>query len=117
MAGKEKSHRRSPCALACSLDIFGDKWTLLIVRDLMRGCAHFKEFEQSPEGIATNILSNRLARLVDHGLVERLPSPERAGRETYHLTPKGDALRPVLEAIVEWGKAQMPGAGVFLEGV
>ncbi|MEM0968636.1 MAG: helix-turn-helix domain-containing protein [Verrucomicrobiota bacterium] len=108
---------RSRCALACSLDIFGDKWTLLVIRDLFRGCSHFKEFQSSPEGIATNILSNRLSRLVDHGLAEKFPSSLHPGREAYRLTPKGQTLEPVLSAILEWGKAHIPGSGAFLEDV
>jgi len=108
---------RSPCALASSLDIFGDKWTLLIVRDLFRGCAHFKDFQASPEGIATNILSNRLNRLMEHQLVEKFPSKIIPGRDAYRLTPKGRSLEPVLYTILDWGKANIPGTGAFLSDV
>ncbi|MGB0371602.1 MAG: winged helix-turn-helix transcriptional regulator [Opitutales bacterium] len=108
---------RSKCALASSLDIFGDKWTLLVIRDLLRGCSHFKDFESSPEKIATNILSNRLGRLLEHGLVEKYPSPRIAGRDAYRLTAKGESLEPVLKEVLDWGKANIPGTGAFLNDV
>jgi len=73
-------NRRSVCPVACTLDLFGDKWTLLIVRDLLSGKSHFKEFLASPEKIATNILAERLARLASNGLIERYPSSDVAGR-------------------------------------
>ncbi len=69
------SQKRSVCPIACTLDIIGDKWTLLVVRDLLLGRSHFKQFLASPEGIATNILANRLNRLVSHGIAEQFPSP------------------------------------------
>src|SRR5689334_11058964 len=65
---KTKVVRRSDCAVACTLDIVGDRWTLLVVRDLLRGCRYFDEFLRSPEGIATNILSARLRALCEQGL-------------------------------------------------
>ena len=105
---------RSKCALASSLDIFGDKWTLLVVRDLLRGCSHFKDFEASPEGIATNILSNRLSRLVSYGIAEKFPSPKIRGRDAYRLTGKGRELEPILKSIFDWGKENIPGTGAFL---
>jgi DNA-binding HxlR family transcriptional regulator len=73
--------------VACTLDILGDRWTLLVVRDLMLGRTRFKDFSASPEGIPTNILTDRLERLVRHGIAER----------------KGEALRPVLRAMKDWG--------------
>ena len=79
--------------VACALDLFGDKWTLLIVRDLLIGKSYFKELLASPEKIATNILAERLARLASNGLVERYPSSDIAGREAYRLTKKGRSLR------------------------
>ena len=108
---------RSKCALASSLDIFGDKWTLLIIRDLFRGCAHFKEFEASPEKIATNILSNRLARLLEHEMVEKYPSEKIPGRDAYRLTEKGRSLGPVLETMAQWGIANIKGTRKFLSEV
>jgi DNA-binding HxlR family transcriptional regulator len=101
--------RRSPCPVACALDLIGDKWTLLVIRDLACGKSHFKEFGESPEGIATNILADRLARLVTEGLVERSPSSVQPGRDAYRLTAKGKSLGPVLRAVAKWGLANIPG--------
>jgi DNA-binding HxlR family transcriptional regulator len=95
--------------VACTLDILGDKWTLLVIRDLFLGRTHFKEFADAPEGIATNILTDRLTRLVDFGLVEKLYSPVQSGRVAYRLTPKGKTLAPVMKAIVKWGLEQIEG--------
>lgn len=105
-----RTHRRSCCPVACTLDIVGDKWTLLVVRDLLLGRSHFRDFMQSPEGIATNILTDRLNRLVQHGLVERVPSELQSGKEAYQLTKQGKALGPVIRAIVKWGETHVPGA-------
>lgn len=107
--------RRSVCPIACALDLFGDKWTLLVVRDLLLGKAHFKEFLASPEKIATNILSDRLARLVEHGIVERYPSTDIAGREAYRLTAKGRALRGLMTQIRAWGLAHVEGTEARLQ--
>ncbi|MEM0896100.1 MAG: helix-turn-helix domain-containing protein [Verrucomicrobiota bacterium] len=112
MAKKSRKWLRSPCPVACSLDLIGDKWTLLVVRDLLLGRSHFKDFEESPEGIATNILTNRLGRLVDEGLAEKTPSPERKGRAAYQLTKKGKSLEPVVQAISDWGLAQIEGTRI-----
>lgn len=95
--------RRSPCPVACALDIFGDRWTLLIVRDLMLGRSRFKDFTASPEAVPTNILSDRLRRLLDHDIVRQLPAAEGSRHLAYQLTEKGDALRPVLKAMRNWG--------------
>ncbi|MGL5017076.1 MAG: winged helix-turn-helix transcriptional regulator [Luteolibacter sp.] len=94
---------RSPCPVACVLDIFGDRWTLLVIRDLMFGRSRFKDFTASPEGIPTNILSDRLARLLRHGLAEQVPAEDGSMRLGYRLTEKGSSLRPVLEAMRDWG--------------
>jgi DNA-binding HxlR family transcriptional regulator len=107
-------HPRSCCPVACTLDIIGDKWTLLVVRDLLLGRSHFREFAASPERIATNILTDRLTRLVDHGLAEKFPSPEQPGREAYRLTDKGKTLGPVVKAIVKWGLEQLQGTAAMM---
>ncbi len=104
--------RRSPCPVACLLDIVGDRWTLLVVRDLILGRTRFGEFSASPEGIPTNILSERLVRLQEHGLVEQVPVEEGAKRLQYQLTVKGKALRPVLAAMRDWGLKWEPGTKV-----
>jgi DNA-binding HxlR family transcriptional regulator len=108
-------NRRSVCPIACTLDLFGDKWTLLIVRDLLSGKSHFKEFLASPEKIATNILAERLARLASNGLVERYPSSEIAGREAYRLTEKGRSLRGLMVQLKTWGLDHIDGTEVRLQ--
>lgn len=102
--------KRSTCPVACTLDIIGDKWTLLVVRDLLLGRAHFREFIASPEKIATNILTDRLTRLTEHELVEKFPSTETPGRDAYRLTKKGRSLGKIVKAIVEWGTNNIEGA-------
>lgn len=107
--------RRSPCPVACGLDVFGDKWTLLIIRDLMLGRSRFKDFIQSPEGIPTNILSDRLERLLAAGLVHHVPASDGSKRLAYQLTDKGLALRPVLRALRDWGLKWEPGTSANLQ--
>ena len=109
-AGQE---RRSPCPVACSLDILGDRWTLLVVRDLMLGRSRFKDFEASPEGIPTNILTDRLARLLRHKLIRQIPAADGSKRRAYDLTEKGRALRPMMKAIRDWGLVWEPGTRVL----
>lgn len=103
MAKKDAVPRRSPCPLACSLDIFGDRWTLLIVRDLFYGRTRFKDFTASPEGIPTNILADRLERLLANGIIEQIPAEDGTKRLAYRLTEKGKALGPVLKTMRDWG--------------
>ena len=109
------ANRRSPCPVACGLDLFGDKWTLLIIRDLILGRSRFKDFIESPEGIPTNILSDRLERLRDGGLVEHIPAADGSKRLAYQLTDKGLALRPVLRAMRDWGLKWEPGTKATME--
>lgn len=94
--------RRSECPIACSLDILGDKWTLLVMRDLLDGKTRFSEFERSPEGIPTNILTDRLRRLEATGLIERSRRPSTT-RFEYAPTDKGRSLRQVLLDLAAWG--------------
>jgi DNA-binding HxlR family transcriptional regulator len=100
---------RSPCAIANSLDIVGDKWSLLVVRDLLHGKSTYGELAHSPEGIPTNILADRLKRLESAGIITSSPYQERPVRYAYTLTPKGSALGEVLLAFVRWGKRHIPG--------
>ena len=106
--------RRSPCPVACTLDILGDRWTLLVIRDLILGRSRFKDFGASPEGIPTNILSERFERLLQHGIVRQVPAAVHSRRLAYELTEKGGALRPVLKEIRDWGLAWEPGTRVLL---
>ena len=94
---------RSRCPVACTLDIVGDKWSLLVVRDLMRGKHRFSQFAESPEHIPTNILANRLKRLVDAGVIESRQYSKHPPRDEYVLTPRGEDLRLVMRSMVEWG--------------
>ena len=103
--GVAPAQRRSPCPVACSLDIFGDRWTLLIVRDLFFGRTRFKDFTASLEGIPTNILADRLERLLANGVVEQIPAEDGTKRLAYRLTEKGKALGSVLKAVRDWGLA------------
>jgi DNA-binding HxlR family transcriptional regulator len=98
------------------LDITGDRWSLLVVRDLFMGRSRFKDFSASPEGIPTNILSERLERLLRHGVVEQIAVDDSAKRLAYRLTAKGRALGPVLEAMRDWGLAWEKGTCSFRSG-
>ncbi len=110
----KKTDRRSPCPVACTLDLIGDRWTLLVVRDLVMGAERFKEFTASPEGIPTNILTERLTRLVAHAIVEQVSAADGTRHPAYRLTEKGHALLPVLGAMRDWGLAWEKGTKVML---
>ena len=101
---------RSKCPIAGALDVLGDRWTLLVMRDvLFYEKRRFAEFLMSPEGIASNILADRLERLERCGLVERRRYLERPLRDEYHPTAKGTDLIPVLRELIRWGKHHVPG--------
>ena len=102
-AGSPKTERRSPCPVACTLDLIGDRWTLLIIRDLFLGRARFREFVSAPERIPTNILSDRLDRLIQHAVIEQVPAADGTKWPAYQLTAKGKALGKVLQAMRDWG--------------
>lgn len=104
---------RSRCAVACTLDLVGDKWSLLVVRDLFRGRATYGELQRSFEGIPTNILADRLRKLEEAGLITKSPYQERPMRYAYALTEKGRDLGDVLLAIVRWGKKHIPGTQIM----
>ncbi len=103
-----KEHR-SPCPVACTLDLIGDRWTLLIVRDMMLGRCFFSEFAKSPERIATNILASRLKLLVAAGIAEVFSAPSRPKREGYRLTEKGAELGEIVNAHARWGLKNIEG--------
>ena len=101
---------RSRCPIAAALDILGDTWTLLVLRDLLFYDKHrFADFLDSPEGISTNILAERLKRLERCGLVERRRYQERPPRDEYFLTQRGHDLLPVLRELIAWGQRHIPG--------
>lgn len=91
------------CPIARTLDIIGDRWTLLIVRDLFMGKTRFKEFLASSPGLPSKLLSDRLKKLEEHGLVERAVYSQHPLRAEYRLTDQGRSLAPVIEEIVRWG--------------
>jgi DNA-binding HxlR family transcriptional regulator len=95
--------KRSLCPVSRTLDVLGDRWSLLVVRDLMRGKRRFAEFLESKEGIPTNTLAERLKRLVRAGIVESRRYSEHPPRVEYVLTTKGEELRPIIRAMVDWG--------------
>jgi DNA-binding HxlR family transcriptional regulator len=106
---KPDGFRRSRCAIANTLDLVGDKWSLLVIRDMLHGKHTYGELLDSPERIPTNILADRLKRLEDAGIIASSPYQERPIRYAYTLTDKGAALGEVLLALVRWGKRHIPG--------
>lgn len=104
---------RSCCPIACALDCLGDKWTLLIIRDLLLGKKRYQELITSPECVATNILADRLKKLEAAGILIQQPYQQKPVRYEYVLTKKGEDLKPVLKALVKWGKVYYPGTMVF----
>ncbi len=104
--GKNKTKRRSGCPLNASVEMLGDRWSLLIIRDMMlRGASTYKEFMNCYEGIATNILADRLRRLMEYGIIRAEPDPSDGRKVTYRLTEKGIDLAPVLTEMVLWAAA------------
>jgi DNA-binding HxlR family transcriptional regulator len=102
--GKPKLKRRSGCPVSISLEMFGDRWSLLIIRDLMvRGFRRFKQFQCSGEGIATNILADRLRKLEAAGIIASQVEGTDRRRLSYRLTEKGIELAPVLLELLIWG--------------
>lgn len=104
-----KPFSRSACAVANSLDVVGDKWSLLVVRDLLHGKRTYGELANSPERIPTNILAERLRRLEAAGIIVSTPYQQHPRRYAYTLTAKGSALGEVLLAFVRWGRQHIPG--------
>ena len=101
-----REDRRSECPISSSLDILGDKWTLLVLRDALDGKRRFSEFERSPERIPTNLLTDRLRRLEKAGILVRLPIGN-GSRHAYEPTKRGRELRPVLLALSDWGNQHL----------
>jgi DNA-binding HxlR family transcriptional regulator len=101
---------RSTCPIACALDILGDKWTLLVIRDLFLNKHRYREFVESPERIPTNILADRLKRLEAEGIVKKVPYQSNPVRMEYFLTSKGADLGRVLGAMRKWAENHVPGA-------
>ncbi len=96
------------CSIAGALEIIGDRWTILILRDAFRGIRRFDHFHRDL-GVARNLLADRLAKLVDHEILEKVPYQERPTRCEYRLTPKGFDLSPSLVALMRWGDRWVAG--------
>jgi DNA-binding HxlR family transcriptional regulator len=104
----ETSKKRSECPLSCSLDVFGDKWSLLIIRDLMFGNKRtYNDFLKSEEGIATNILASRLKGLEENGIIEKSAHPDSKAKILYKLTTKGIDLLPIIMEVYIWSDKYM----------
>src|SRR5689334_3045456 len=101
---------RSNCAVAMTLDIVGDKWSLLVIRDLFAGKSTYGELLDADERVPTNILADRLRRLEEAGIIEKSAYQERHVGFAYTLTPKGRDTGEILTAIVEWGRKHIPGS-------
>jgi DNA-binding HxlR family transcriptional regulator len=100
---------RSGCPVNLSLEIFGDRWTLLVLRDIIfTGARHFRELLAGPERISSNILADRLAALVDHGLLTKAGDPSHKQKVTYSLTEQAIELVPVFVQLGDWGTRHLP---------
>jgi DNA-binding HxlR family transcriptional regulator len=98
-----KSRRRSSCPVACTLDLVGDRWTFLLIRDLLSEKCRYGDFLSSAEGIPSNLLAERLRRLEAAGIIERTLYQSNPPRHSYHLTPAGLELAPALGVLAKWG--------------
>ena len=96
------SAKRSGCPIANTLEIVGDRWSLIILRDMVNGKARYSDFLSSPEGITTSVLADRLRKMEGHGLISGKPYQDRPRRLEYALTDKGWGLLPVLQEICKW---------------
>ena len=106
----QRSYPEQVCSISRALEVVGERWTLLILRDAVLGLTRFDEFQASL-GIASNVLSNRLQLLCEEGVLERVPDEERPGRPKYVLTDKGRGVGPALIALMKWGDQHYPAAG------
>lgn len=115
--GETNDNVRSGCPVSLGLDVFGDRWTLLVVRDLMfGGKRHFREIQASDEGISSNILADRLKLLLDEGIVTKTGDPGHKQKVLYSLTEKGVALLPILMQISRWSYQYRPVGDTYLAG-
>jgi DNA-binding HxlR family transcriptional regulator len=105
----QRSYPEQVCSIARALEVVGERWSLLILRDARLGVRHFDAFQASL-GIASNVLASRLKLLCDERVLERRPDPERPGRPEYVLTDKGHALGPALITLMKWGDRYYPTA-------
>lgn len=115
MSARLSTPQRSRCPISTSLEGIGDRWTLVIVRDMVLGKKRFAEFLASPERITTNILTDRLGMMEQLGLVQKKPYQKRPLWFAYTLTPKGLGLLPVLQEMCRWGNCHIPGTWILPE--
>lgn len=108
MSRAAPSKPRSGCPIATTLDTVGDRWSLVIVRDMLMGKSRFGEFLASPEKIATSVLTDRLERLVAVGVVEARAYQDNPPRYEYHLTPMGEGMLPILQEVCRWANRFLP---------
>lgn len=109
----KNTEKRSPCPISCSLEVIGDKWSLLILRDMiLAGKSTYNEFLNSPEGIATNILNDRLKKLTQWGIVTFSGTEKR---KKYTLTKIGLDLKPVIDAIGTFGMKHFEGSKEYMD--
>ena len=108
MVQKKTHMEHSGCPVACALDIVGDHWTLLVIRDLMfLGIHEYKEMLAGAEGISSNILTDRLKRLEGNGLIASMPHPESRKRKLYYLTAKGKDLIHTMVHLIRWSEKHL----------
>lgn len=113
MTNPSKSGVWEGCPIRFGMGLFGDKWTLLIVRDLMfKGKRYYGEFTDPEEGISTNILADRLQKLVANGIAEKQRDPDNLSKFIYRLTEKGKELLPVMLSIIDWAEKHDPNTEV-----
>ena len=102
--------KRSACPIATTLDVIGDKWTLLIIRDIALFNKHKnKDFQQAGEGIPTNILADRLKLLLNYGLIEKQQYQDNPPRFEYHLTGAGKDMMPIIKSMAQWAQRNVEG--------
>ncbi len=108
--GRTADYSRQSCPIAATLEVVGDPWTLLILRDAFNGTRRFEQWQERL-GVARNVLASRLKALVAHGVLEPRQYSDRPPRQEYLLTPKGRDLRPLLLTLYDWGERHVYGEG------
>ena len=105
-----RTYEDQNCSIARSLEVLGDRWTILVMRDAFMRVRRFEDFQRNL-GVARNVLTDRLGRLVEEGILQRVPYQDRPARFEYRLTEKGIDLWPVMMALLQWGDRHYPAEG------